>query len=74
MHYGTGGTAIFVIDPDTGKRRPSTVEDVVLAANPDDYVETLLRWARAVWASWRAEHPRIGALVSERLPSPDRRA
>ena len=24
-HYGTGGTAIFVLDPDTGERRSSTV-------------------------------------------------
>jgi trimethylamine--corrinoid protein Co-methyltransferase len=28
VHYGTGGTAIFVLDPDTGERRPSTIEDV----------------------------------------------
>ncbi|HIJ72610.1 MAG TPA: trimethylamine methyltransferase [Candidatus Hydrogenedentes bacterium] len=32
VHYGTGGTAIYVIDPDTGQRRPSTVDDVVLNA------------------------------------------
>jgi len=32
VHYGTGGTAIYVLDPDTGKRRPSTVEDVILNA------------------------------------------
>jgi len=32
VHYGTGGTAIYVLDPDTGERRPSTVEDVVLNA------------------------------------------
>jgi len=30
VHYGTGGTAIYVIDPDTGERRPSTTEDVIL--------------------------------------------
>jgi trimethylamine--corrinoid protein Co-methyltransferase len=32
VHYGTGGTAIYVLDPDTGKRRPSTIEDVALNA------------------------------------------
>jgi len=32
VHYGTGGTAIYVLDPDTGQRRPSTTEDVVLNA------------------------------------------
>jgi len=30
VHYGTGGTAIYVLDPDTGKRRPSTIGDVIL--------------------------------------------
>ncbi len=32
VHFGTGGTAIYVLDPDTGERRPSTIEDVILAA------------------------------------------
>jgi trimethylamine--corrinoid protein Co-methyltransferase len=32
VHYGTGGTAIYVLDPDTGKRRPSTNSDVILNA------------------------------------------
>jgi trimethylamine--corrinoid protein Co-methyltransferase len=32
VHYGTGGTAIYVLDPDTGERRPSEVRDVVLNA------------------------------------------
>ncbi|NLF06705.1 MAG: trimethylamine methyltransferase [Pirellulaceae bacterium] len=32
VHYSTGGTAIYVLDPDTGDRRPSTVEDVALNA------------------------------------------
>jgi trimethylamine--corrinoid protein Co-methyltransferase len=32
VHYGTGGTAIFVLDPDTGRRRPSTTADVILNA------------------------------------------
>jgi trimethylamine--corrinoid protein Co-methyltransferase len=32
VHFGTGGTAIYVLDPDTGQRRPSTSEDVALCA------------------------------------------
>ena len=32
VHYGTGGTAIYVIDMETGERRPSTVEDIRLNA------------------------------------------
>lgn len=30
VHYGTGGTAIYVLDPDTGERRPSLIKDVIL--------------------------------------------
>lgn len=32
VHYGTGGTAIYVLDPDTGQRRESSVQDVILNA------------------------------------------
>jgi len=32
VYYGTGGTAIYVLDPDTGERRPSTVGDIILNA------------------------------------------
>lgn len=32
VHYGTGGTAIYVLDPDSGERRPSTTSDVALNA------------------------------------------
>ena len=32
VHYGTGGTAIYVLDPDTGERRQSLNRDVVLNA------------------------------------------
>jgi len=32
VHYGTGGTAIYVLDPDTGERRPSTNADIRLNA------------------------------------------
>jgi trimethylamine---corrinoid protein Co-methyltransferase len=38
VHYGTGGTAVFVLDPDTGERRPSTTADVALNAR---FVEAL---------------------------------
>jgi Family of unknown function (DUF5946) len=46
-----------------------TVEDLALAATTSQYAETLHRWARAVWASWRDEHGLVRALVGERLPS-----
>ncbi len=39
VHYGTGGTAIFVLDPDTGERRPSAVPDVILNARMVDALE-----------------------------------
>ncbi len=32
VHYGTGGTAIYVLDPATGTHRPSLVKDVILNA------------------------------------------
>ncbi|NQT19873.1 MAG: trimethylamine methyltransferase family protein, partial [Planctomycetes bacterium] len=41
VHYGTGGTAIYVLDPDTGARRPSTTEDVVLNARLVDQLENV---------------------------------
>ncbi len=41
VHYGTGGTAIYVLDPDTGERRPSTAEDVALNARMVDALENI---------------------------------
>ena len=41
VHYATGGTAIYVLDPDTGQRRPSTVEDVILNARMVDALENI---------------------------------
>jgi len=41
VHYATGGTAIYVLDPDTGERRPSTVEDVILNARMVDALENI---------------------------------
>jgi trimethylamine--corrinoid protein Co-methyltransferase len=39
VYYGTGGTAIYVIDLDSGDRRPSTVEDIKLNARLVDALE-----------------------------------
>ncbi len=41
VHYGTGGTAIYVLDPDTGKRRPSTTADVALNARMVEALENI---------------------------------
>ncbi len=41
VHYGTGGTAIYVLDPDTGERRPSTTTDVALNARLVDALENV---------------------------------
>jgi len=41
VHFGTGGTAIYVLDPDTGERRPSTIEDVSLNARLVDALENI---------------------------------
>ncbi|MFO7870017.1 MAG: trimethylamine methyltransferase family protein [Kiritimatiellia bacterium] len=41
VHYGTGGTAIYVLDPDTGERRPSTVTDVILNARMVQALENI---------------------------------
>ena len=39
VHFGTGGTAIYVLDPETGKRRPSTTQDVILCARLTENLE-----------------------------------
>jgi len=41
VHYGTGGTAIYVLDPETGRRRPSRTEDVILNARLVDLLENI---------------------------------
>ena len=41
VHYGTGGTAIYVLDPDTGERRLSTMEDVILNARLAHVLENI---------------------------------
>ena len=41
VHYGTGGTAIYVIDPATGDRRPSTCDDVILNARMAQMLENI---------------------------------
>ncbi len=41
VHYGTGGTAIYVLDPETGERRKSTVADVILNARMVQALENI---------------------------------
>ena len=41
VYYSTGGTAIYVLDPDTGERRHSTSEDVILNAQMVDVLENI---------------------------------
>ena len=41
VHYATGGTAIYVLDPDTGERRRSTNEDVILNARMVDALDNI---------------------------------
>ena len=41
VHYGTGGTAIYVLDPDSGQRRPSNVGDVMLNARMVQRLENI---------------------------------
>jgi trimethylamine--corrinoid protein Co-methyltransferase len=41
VHYGTGGTAIYVLDPQTGKHRPSTINDVALNARMVERLENI---------------------------------
>ncbi|MBN1673235.1 MAG: trimethylamine methyltransferase family protein [Kiritimatiellae bacterium] len=41
VHYGTGGTAIYVLDPETGERRRSTNADVALNARLVDALENV---------------------------------
>jgi len=41
VHYATGGTAIYVLDPDTGERRPSTMADVILNARMVEALENI---------------------------------
>lgn len=41
VHYGTGGTAIYVLDPKTGERRPSTRMDVALNARAVQKLENI---------------------------------
>jgi len=41
VHFGTGGTAIYVLDPATGLRRPSLTKDVILNARMVDELENI---------------------------------
>ena len=39
VHYGTGGTALYVLDPDQGQRRPAETRDVILNARLIDALD-----------------------------------
>ncbi len=41
VHYGTGGTALYVLDPDKGHRREAKVSDVILNARMVDALENV---------------------------------
>jgi trimethylamine--corrinoid protein Co-methyltransferase len=41
VHYGTGGTALYVIDPDKGHRRKAQIADVVLNARMVDALDNV---------------------------------
>ncbi len=41
VHFATGGTAIYVIDPESGERRPSLLKDVKLNAKMVDAMDNI---------------------------------
>jgi len=41
VYYGTGGTALYVLDPGTGERRPSTTSDIILNARLVDALQNV---------------------------------
>lgn len=41
VHYGTGGTALYVLDPDTGNRRDAEIRDVILNARLIDALDNV---------------------------------
>ncbi|MFW6169711.1 MAG: trimethylamine methyltransferase family protein [Planctomycetota bacterium] len=41
VHYGTGGTAIYVLDPETGEHRQSTLQDVILNARMVEQLDNI---------------------------------
>ncbi|MDY7009383.1 MAG: trimethylamine methyltransferase family protein [Planctomycetota bacterium] len=41
VHYGTGGTALYVLDPDRGHRREANISDLVLNARLIDALENV---------------------------------
>jgi len=61
VHYSTGGTAIYVLDPDTGERRPSTVEDVILNARMVDALEQIHAFTINVFPNEIGEKDHIDA-------------
>jgi trimethylamine---corrinoid protein Co-methyltransferase len=61
VHYGTGGTAIYVLDPDTGVRRPSTVDDVILNARMVDGLDNIHVFTINVFPNEIDDHEQIDA-------------
>jgi len=41
VHYGTGGTALYVLDPDKGHRREAEIRDLILNARMVDALENV---------------------------------
>ena len=41
VHYGTGGTALYVLDPDKGHRREAEIRDIILNARMVDALENV---------------------------------
>lgn len=46
-----------------------TVYDVAAADSPEAHADAVGRWAAAVWSAWHEAHPRVRALIDERLPT-----
>jgi trimethylamine--corrinoid protein Co-methyltransferase len=59
VHYGTGGTALYILDPDTGQRRPSTLADIALNARLVDTLENVHLFTINVFPNEIEERERI---------------
>ncbi len=61
VHYGTGGTAVYVLDPDTGEHRLSTLDDVVLNARLVEVLDNIDLFTINVFPSEIEDRDRIDA-------------
>lgn len=59
VHYGTGGTAIYVLDPETGQHRQSTLQDVILNARMVDQLDNVHLFTINVFPNDIKEHDDI---------------